>query len=101
MRFVKQKAASVSTRRKTLPKVKIILVKWEDATHIQDETGPETIGTMIAWTVGVQVHRTKKEVALCMEIFEDGQKRNISTIPMGMVKTILTLARIPIHTHEA
>lgn len=78
-----------------LNKVKIILVKWEDATHLVDDTGPAP-GTMIAWTCGFQLYRNKKEVALCMEVFEDGAKRNISTIPKGMIKSILRLATIPI-----
>lgn len=77
-------------------RIKLILVKWEDATHIADDSGPELPGTMIAWTVGFQMQRDKKEVVLCMEFFEDQQKRNISTIPMGMVKTIRTLATLPV-----
>ena len=81
-------------------KVKLILVKWEDATHLADDTGPAP-GTMIAWTTGFQLYKTKKEVALCMELFEDGAKRNISTIPMGMVKSILTLATLPIEVQPS
>ena len=93
MRF--SKTVQVTVKKKKPHKVRLILVKWEDATHLVDDTGPAP-GTMIAWTAGFQLYRNKKEVALCMEIFEDGAKRNISTIPRGMVKSILTLAQFPI-----
>lgn len=78
-------------------KIKVILVKWEDATHQDDESEP--IGTMLAWTVGFQIHATEKEVALCMELFEDGDKKAITTIPMGMVRSMRTLATIPVGVH--
>lgn len=91
-----------TTRRSPTPRkpfrVKLILVKWEDATHQDDDS--EEVGTMIAWTLGFQLARSDKEVSLCMEMFEDGGKRNISTIPMGMVKTIKTLASIPVEVHD-
>lgn len=94
MRARKRSTPGKSPRPNT---IKIVLVKWRDATHQEDDsTGP--IGTMIAWTVGFLVHRTKKEIAFCMEIFEDGGKRNITTIPMPMVINIRTLASIPITT---
>lgn len=73
--------------------IKVVLVKWEDATHQEDDT--EKIGTMLAWTVGFQLHRTKKEVALCMEFFQNGGKRDITAIPMLNVKKIVTLTAIP------
>ena len=76
--------------------IRLILVKWRDATHQENEEDAE-IGTMLAWTVGFEVYRNEKEVSFCMEVFEDGGKRNITTIPMGMVVgPIRTLARIPI-----
>ncbi len=77
--------------------IKLILVKWRDATHQTHEEEAE-IGTMLVWTLGFEVYRNKKEVALCMEIHEDGAKRDISTIPREMVQSIKTLARIPITT---
>lgn len=84
-----------TTPLKTQRRIKLILVKWEDATHLVDDTGPERPGTMLAWTVGFQLARSDKEVTLCMEMFEDRQKRDISTIPMGMVKSIKTLVTLP------
>lgn len=88
-----QKAAS----RKPGSHVKLILVKWRDATHVNDDLdGTPQPKTMLAWTVGFQVHRTREEIALCMEIHEDSGKRDITTIPMGMVIGIKPLARIPI-----
>lgn len=76
--------------------VKLILVKWRDATHVTDDSEGAQPGTMLAWTIGFEVYRTKKEVALCMELHENGDKRDTSTIPRGMVVHIKTLARIPI-----
>ena len=82
-----------SLARRPPKTIKVILVKWEDATHQEDDT--EKIGTMLAWTVGFQLHRNKKEVAFCMEFFENGGKHDITAIPMLNVKKIVTLATIP------
>lgn len=87
------KTALPDARRPSNKPIKVILVKWRDAAHQEDETDP--IGTMLVWTVGLQVYRTKKEVALCMEVYENGSKRDITAIPMLNVKKILTLATIP------
>ena len=85
---------------KTDSTVDLVVVKWEDATHQEDES--KVIGTMIGWTTGFLIYKNKKEIALCMEVFEDGAKRNITAIPRGMVKRITKLASIPIHVdHEA
>ena len=87
-----KKTPTVHQRRKT---IKLILVKWRDATHQEDDDSPP--GTLLAWTIGFEVQRNDEEVALCMEVFEDGSKRNITTIPLGMVQgPIRTLAQIPI-----
>ena len=79
-------------------KVDLVVVKWEDATHQEDES--KVIGTMLGWTTGFLIYKNKKEVALCMEVFEDGAKRNITAIPRGMVKRITKLATIPIHVED-
>ena len=88
-----RKRQVVSTRKAT--DIKLILVKGRDATHQTLEEDAD-LGTMLVWTIGFEVYRNKKEVALCMEIHEDGAKRDISTIPREMIKHIKTLARIPI-----
>lgn len=76
---------------------KVVLVKWEDATH-QDDTS-EPIGTMFAWTVGWLIYKNKKELAVCMEVFADGEKKAITTIPAGMVRSYKVLAEVPF-THD-
>lgn len=78
-------------------KVKIVLVKWEDATHQDDQSEP--IGTMLAWTVGFLIYRNKKECSVCMETFADGEKKAITTIPAGMIRNFKVLAEVPF-THE-
>ena len=78
---------------KTANKVKIVLVKWEDATHQDDNTEP--IGTMMAWTTGFLLYKNKKELAVCMEVFADGDKKAITTIPAGMVRNFKVLAEVP------
>lgn len=99
MKFARiARRSATSGRKPHQHRIKLILVKWEDATHQEDES--EVPGTMIAWTMGFQVYRNEKEVSLCMETFEDGAKRNITTIPMGMVKLIKTLATIPMEVHD-
>ena len=89
-RTLKRTTAPATTSK---PTVKIILVKWRDATH-QTHEDEATIGTMLVWTIGFQVHRNKREVALCMEIHEDGAKQDITTIPRAMVQSIKTLTHI-------
>jgi len=79
-------------------KAKIVLVKWEDATHQDDTTEP--IGTMMAWTTGFLIYRNKKEVSVCMEVFADGDKKAITTIPAGMVRFFKILAEIPFTTDD-
>ena len=80
--------------KKTFAKVKLVLVKWEDAAHQADES--ETIGTLLAWTVGFFMYRNEKEIAVCRDVFEDGDKQEILAIPAGMVKSVRTLAILPI-----
>jgi len=92
MKFPRKRV--MGPRKPKAAHVKLILVKWRDATHLEDDS--QEPGTMVVWTMGFQVHRNKNEVALCMELFEDGSKRNITTVPMGMVLNIKLLARIPI-----
>ena len=79
--------------------IQLVLVKWRDATHQTHEDEAE-LGTMLVWTVGFLVHRNKKEVALCMEVHEDGAKRDISTIPREIILSIKTLARVPFTTDQ-
>ena len=93
--LAKKKVESLRARKF----IKIVLVKWEDATHQDDET--QEIGTMLVWTAGILISRSKKEISLCNEIFEDGSKRSITAIPMGMVRgRVLTLAKIPIRNEN-
>ena len=92
-----RKRQVVSTRKAT--DIKLILVKWRDATH-QTLEEDATLGTLLVWTIGFEVYRNKKEVALCMEIHEDGAKRDISTIPREIILSIKTLARVPLTTDQ-
>ena len=80
--------------KKTLSKVKLVLVKWEDAAHQADESEP--IGTLLAWTVGFLMYQNEKETAVCRDVFEDGSKQEIIAIPAGMVRHVRSLATIPI-----
>lgn len=93
-----QKAKTSGRKPASQSHVKLVLVKWEDATHQEDES--QVPGTMIAWTLGFLIYRNDKEISLCMETFEDGAKRNITTIPMGMVKRVRVLASVPIKVYD-
>lgn len=77
-----------------LPKtLRVVLVEWEDATHQEDESEP--LGTMVAYTVGFLVRNTKKDVVVCGEIFENGSRRDITSISKKMVRAIKPLVKIP------
>jgi len=79
-----------------LPKhLKVVLVEWEDATHQADEQDAP-LGTMIAYTIGFLIRKTKKDIVLCGEVFEDGGRRDITAIATPMVRAITTVAKIPV-----
>ena len=83
-----------------LPKsLQVVLIEWEDATHQDDESEP--LGTMLAYTVGFLVRKTKKDIVVCGEIFENGGRREITSISRKMVRTIQPLAEIPVRFSKA
>ena len=81
-------------KRKFPSKVKLVLVRWEDAAHQADES--QAIGTMIAWSCGFFIYQDEKELAICRDVFQDGDKQEILAIPAGMVRQVKVLAEIPI-----
>ena len=83
-----------------LPKnLQVVLVEWEDATRQEDESEP--LGTMLAYTVGFLVRKTKKDIVVCGEIFENGGRRELTSISKKMVRTIQPLAEIPVRFSKA
>ena len=86
-------------RQKKLPRtVRLVLVRWEDAAHQADES--EAIGTILAWSCGFFIYQNEKELAICRDVFQDGDKQEILAIPAGMVRNVKTLARIPISNED-
>ncbi len=64
----------------------VSMVYWTDAA--EDDKPYEAV------TIGVITKLNKKQVTIVGEWFIDGDRRNISTIPRGMVKKIITFKQI-------
>lgn len=68
------------------------LVRWEDATEIEDyDTDGNPITTC---TAGFLLKVTPKKVVIASEVFENGEVRRSIVIPRGMIRRIYRLGRV-------
>ena len=73
---------------------KIVCVEWEDACRHNGYYEPAQdadYSTIHCRTVGFLVKRTRKEVKICEDYFEDGRMRDVHSIPKGMVHKVIVL----------
>lgn len=68
----------------------ISAVYWKDATG-HDEMPEGGLKPIRVVTLGVVLEVTKEHVLMVSECFEDESSRQITSIPRGMVKKIVTL----------
>ena len=71
--------------------MKIAMVEWLDAvttTGSYNKEHPEKFDAIRCKTVGYLIRNTKKDVVVSTEYFDDGECRNIHTIPKKMVTKI-------------
>ncbi len=76
--------------------MKIVEVEWEDAVSnsgYYNEDHPERHNPILCKLVGHLITKNKKVVILAAEVFEDGDRRHIHTIPRKMVKNITVLSK--------
>lgn len=69
----------------------VVGVLWEDATKCEEVADS---GTLNAFTPGVLMRASKKEVVVAHEVFDDKSERDCTTIPRKMIKNITTLGQI-------
>lgn len=67
--------------------VVVVGVTWVDATKGEDM---RQAGSILAFTPGVLMRVDENEVVVGHEVFEDRSERDVTTIPAGMVKSIVT-----------
>lgn len=73
---------------------KIVCVEWDDAvtrTGYWDSDHPERFKAVGCKTVGHLIKKNRHEIIVASEVFADGDKRHIHTIPRKMVKRIIYL----------
>jgi hypothetical protein len=73
------------SRRKAPPHV---LVVWEDAAFKMDAA--DLTGTSLAVVSGWLVEATEKHLKIVSEIHADGDRRQATVIPAGMVRAVIT-----------
>ncbi len=76
---------------------KIVCVVWDDAvtrSGYWDNDHPERFKAIETKTVGHLIKQTKSEVIVASELFADGDKRDIHTIPRQMVKKVIQLKEV-------
>ena len=75
-------------------KERIVCVEWDDAVSnngYYNKDHPEKFNPIRCKTVGHLISKNKKAVVISSEAFEDGDKRDIHTIPKKMVVKVTEL----------
>uniref|UniRef100_A0A6M3KVG4 Uncharacterized protein n=1 Tax=viral metagenome TaxID=1070528 RepID=A0A6M3KVG4_9ZZZZ len=75
-------------------KDRIVLVEWDDAcsnSGYYDKDHPEKFNPVRCKTVGHLITKDRKSVVISGEVFDDGDRRHIHTIPRKMVVKITEL----------
>jgi len=71
----------------------VVSVSWIDATSAPDQ---EDAHLMEVVTFGSLVDITKEHIKTANEVFENGEMREVSTIPIGMVSSIELISLLPV-----
>ena len=74
----------------------VVCVDWEDASFHEMLVTPEVAKTIgkdpyISRSVGWLVHRDKKHVIIALQQINNGQLRDLLTVPMPLVRKITRL----------
>jgi len=75
-------------------KERIVLVEWDDAASnsgYYDQEHPEKFEPVRCRTVGHFISKDKKAIVIASEVFDDGDKRHIHTIPKKMIVKVMEL----------
>lgn len=72
-------------------KYPIVLISWNDANFDFDPADPLDFTTTVGYTLGYLLKKTRKEVIVASELFSNGDIRQVTAIPRGMVRKIVTL----------
>jgi len=75
-------------------KEKIVCVEWDDASSnsgYYNKDHPERFSPVRCKTVGHFISKDKTAIVLSSESFEDGDKRDIHTIPRKMIVKVTEL----------
>lgn len=90
-----RQAAHYLERSKGFPTLTIMAVTWEDATFDSEgsDAKPE-----LAVTVGILVGVAESHIKVAHEVFEDGTIRGTTAIPVGMLRGLYLVTRMPAPT---
>lgn len=71
-------------------KLQVVVVAWKDAVFSHEE---ETPAPLLMFTVGFLVESTDSHVSIAHEVGHDGTYRGTTTVPRGMVQSVMKLSR--------
>lgn len=84
-RIKRQPATDVSKKR-----LQIVGVVWTDAVFSDKETNPKPIPM---FTIGFLVEDNRSHISIAHEIGMDGEFRGVTSVPRGMVTTVMILRK--------